>query len=448
MISRTAESEISCAYPRRGAVPEVAAPDECGTGPRRGGVERALGLAGQVLNAGTNVATSYVASLLLVPDDFGRFVIAFGCVTVVLGAGRGLLGATMLVHLPGCDADERNELVGSAVGFAALTGVAASMVLVAGGFWAPVLWWFAPWVVVALLQDVGRYVCLATDRRGQALVLDAVWAVVQVTAVVIAALVHGSITIGLIATAWGVGAFGGMVTFVVLARVRPTGPSRWTRATRDVAGWFTATAVAGQLELYLVLLLAGLLLSAADVGGLRAVQLVTLQPALVLIGSMLTVLQPAVVRASATRGALRRVWPRITLAVSPVIGWLALVVVLRDPLVAIFFPQYVADAFLIVPVALQGCAVALGVAPLAVLNGLRYGASAFTAQACRLVGAGVAVVVGSLVAGLGGVAWALVLVALLSWLQIRAVARRAIRRHEAGAAAEPAVVEGAAQGAR
>ncbi len=384
-----------------------------------------LGIAGQILNAATNVVTVYVASLLLRPDAFGEFALAFTLITVVLAAGRGLVGSTMQVHLPTLAEGPRRGMERSALGFTTLIGVIASAGLLLAGQGAIV--WLAPWVVAALLQDAARYVFLATGRQGAALLLDGAWALAQGLTIAVAVLVGAPVTIELLATAWGVGAVAGVVLFGALTRSWPAPPGPWVRTTRDIAGWFTAVAVIAQLELYLVLLLTGTLLGAADAGGLRAVQLLAYQPAMVLLGALSVVVTPMMVRARTSHASIVHARRRITITVSPVIAVLIAVAFLREPLMGVLFPQYVAVSALVVPVALQGVLTALAVASLVLLRALRRGRTVLLLQVTRLVLILTMIVIGMLVAGPTGLAWGLAAGSLLVFVLITATAAHAAR---------------------
>jgi O-antigen/teichoic acid export membrane protein len=404
----------------------------------RGLVTRArrpvLGIAGQLLNAATNVVTVYAASLLLRPDAFGEFALAFTAITVVLAAGRGLVGTTMQVHLPALEDTPRRDAERSALGFTLIIGA-----LAAGALWllgSGAVVWLAPWVVAALVQDAGRYVFLATGRQGSALLLDVAWAVAQVATIGVALLLDAPVTITLLATAWGVGALAGAVLFVVLTGLWPTRPGPWVRTTRDVAGWLTAVAVIAQLELYLVLLLTGTLLGAREAGGLRAVQLLAYQPAMVLLGALAVVVTPMMVRARHSREAMTAVGRRVLVAVAPVIVVLVAVALLREELMTLLFGQYVAMSALVVPIALQGVLAAMAVAPLTKLLALRRGRAVFGVQAARLVLIVTLAFAGLSVAGPTGLAWGLAvgsLLVLALLLGTAALATRAIRGGEAPA---------------
>jgi O-antigen/teichoic acid export membrane protein len=386
-----------------------------------------LGLAGQLLNAATNVVTAFVASYLLDPGSFGMFVLAYACVTIVLATGRGLICSTLLSHLPGLDADTRTTLTGSVLGFTLCAGLGVTAVLGAVALFVPTLAWFVPWVLVALYQDVGRHVYLAQGRNGSALMLDVAWALAQIAVFAAWLLAGASITLGVVACAWGVGALAGAVLFAVRSGARPTHPARWVRTTRDVAGWFTGTAIHGQCEVYLVLLLTGWMLMPSDAGGLRAVQLVTLQPAIVLLASVLVLATPVFARLPADAGsaALNRASTRVLVAVLPVIALVMLLVPLRIPLMSLVLPQYLGFESLVLPTALQVVTYALSVPALALLRGRRHGAQVFWLQILRTGLVLASALVGLAGAGVDGVAWALVVASSLTLVVMLTAAHRA-----------------------
>jgi O-antigen/teichoic acid export membrane protein len=130
---------------------------------------------------------------------------------------RSLVSATVVVHPE--DADERPRWVlGTAV---LLSVVAGALCVGAGG----ILWWAdsalgLPVLVVGLLmpllavQDVGRYLGIAQSRPGKAVVLDTLWLVLMVAALVAVEVVHKP-TLMWIVSAWAVaGAVAGAWVFV------------------------------------------------------------------------------------------------------------------------------------------------------------------------------------------------------------------------------------------
>jgi hypothetical protein len=422
------------------APPRVAdVPAGTAAGVRRDRLTPALGLAGQVLNAATNAATAYTASFLLRPAAFGTFAVALGVVTVVLATGRGLIGTTVLAQLPAVDAERRPVLVRSAIGFALPAAVAAAGLVLAASTVVDGLVWFVPWVAAALLQDLGRYLLLADRRPGAALGLDVAWALAQ-AAVLVAVVVTGSVlTVGVLAAAWGVGAVAGLAVFVAGPGrgLRPGRPGPWARTTRDVAGWFTASSVLGQVEVYAVVLLTGVLLGQAEAGGLRTVQLMTLQPAMVLLGAVVVLAVPGVARrhADGDPAALRAGWRRVGTAVLPIVAGLALVAALAGPLVALLFPQYPDAAGLVLPVAVQAGAFALTVPSMALLAGTRRAATAFALNAGRLVLVLALAVTGALAAGAHGLVVGQAAATVAGLVATTVVARAVLRGVPRGAAA-------------
>ncbi|NMO92975.1 hypothetical protein [Actinomycetospora sp. TBRC 11914] len=385
-----------------------------------------FGITGQGLNAATNVVTAYLAAQLLHPDAFGAFVLAFAGVTLVLAAGRGLIGSTMLVHLPTLDDERRAALVRSAIGFTLVIGLVLSAAAALVG--PPELRVFAPWLTGALLQDAGRYVFLADRRPGSALLLDVAWALVQLAVLGLWLWLGPPVGIGALAVSWGAGALAGVALLVLTADVRPRRPGPWVHATRDVAGWFTVVAVLGSAEVFLVLLLTGSVLGATDAGGLRAAQLLAYQPALVVLGALLVLVTPVMVRARASSAALRAASVRVLVAVSPVVVGLVLVAALHGPLMAVFFGQFTAFAPLVVPVAVQGVLTALTVPAQALLRGLRRGRTVFVVQLVRMVMLVVGAVLGLLCGGVTGVAWGLAGATAVALAGAQIVARRAVRQ--------------------
>lgn len=375
-----------------------------------------LATASQLLNAGTNVATAFAASVVLRPEAFGVFVLGFAAVTVLLATGRGLIGQTMLTQLPAAAPGDRRATVRSALGFALLVGLAGAVALLVVSGWVGALVWFVPWVAAALLQDVGRYTFLAEGRPGRALALDVSWALAQGLVVAGWWALGGPPAVGVLATAWGIGALAGLITFVALdpAAARPAAPGPWLRSTRDVAGWFTAMSVLGQLEVYLVILLAGALAGTRDAGGLRAVQLLVFQPPMVLLGAVLALAMPRAARLGAGSPELPSVWRLTAVAVVPVAAGVLVVAALAHPLMAILFPQYTDYAGLVLPVALQSALAAFAVPTLALLAGTRRAGLAFALQGGRSVLLLIGVVAGVVVAGTAGLAWSLAVTAAIT----------------------------------
>ncbi|WP_433803014.1 hypothetical protein [Actinomycetospora sp. CA-084318] len=385
----------------------------------------ALGVADQVVSSGSNYLTAFLASLVLVPVDFGAFVLAYAVVTVLLAGTRAVVGEPLLAHLPTTDPSRRRRLGASALSLALVLGVASALVCAAGGAWFTALLVFAGWMPAALVADAARYVLLARRDTGRALVVDTVWVVVQL-AVLGGVLAWGSWSIGWLAAAWGLGAVAAVVAFVVVAPERFGAPRVWWAESRYLSGWFTATSVLGQVQIYLVLLLAGAVLLAVDTAGLRAVQLMVFQPAITLMAALLVLLVPPMAACSAAGDlvGLRRARGTALKAMA-LIGVLALLAIpLRDVLLSTFFPRYTDYAVLVVPIALQTAIGALTVPFQAQIRGFRQGRALFAqqlVQAGSLLGcAGIGLALGGVV----GLAWGMTVATVIALVAIVARALR------------------------
>jgi O-antigen/teichoic acid export membrane protein len=384
-----------------------------------------LGVADQVVSSGSNYLTAFLASLVLAPVDFGAFVLAYAVVTVLLAGTRAVVGEPLLAHLPTVEGSRRRGLGASALSLALVLGLVSALVCAAGGAWFTALLVFAVWMPAALVADAARYVLLARRDTGRALVVDTVWVVVQL-AVLGGVLAWGSWSIGWLAAAWGIGAVAAVVAFAVVAPERFAAPRAWWAESRYLSGWFTATSVLGQVQIYLVLLLAGAVLLAVDTAGLRAVQLMVFQPAITLMAALLVLLVPpmAACTAAGDLAGLRRARGR-ALAAMAVIGVLALLAIpLREVLLSTFFPRYTDYAALVVPIALQTAIGALTVPFQAQIRGFRQGRALFAqqlVQAGALLGcAGIGIALGGVV----GLAWGL---AVATAIALVAIVARALR---------------------
>lgn len=380
---------------------------------------RALaGVADQIVSSGSNYLTAFLASLVLLPTDFGAFVLAFAVVTVLLAGVRAVVGEPLLAHLPTVDPARRGLLGSSALGLAGVLGLLAALVCLAGG-WSGVailsaLVAFVPWVPFVLLADAGRYVLLSRSDNVRALAVDGVWVVVQL-GVLALIWASGTWSVGLLALSWGAGAVAACVAFLLVAGERPRWAQAWWAETRYLSGWFTLTSVLGQVQIYLVLLLAGAALAAMDTAGLRAIQLLVWQPAITLMAALLVVLTPMMARLSTTDdlATLRRA-RRTALLVMGAVGLVVLLTVpLRDVLLSVLFPRYTAYAALVLPIAVQTAVATLTVPFQAQIRGYRRGRALFALQLVQatllLTGAGL----GLLLGGVLGLAWGLAVATVL-----------------------------------
>ncbi|RZT87900.1 O-antigen/teichoic acid export membrane protein [Pseudonocardia sediminis] len=390
----------------------------------------AYGVADQLLSSATNYLTAFIASLVLTADAFGAFVVAYAVVTIYSAGVRAVVGEPVLAHLPTVGSpDEESRLAGSALGTAGVLGVAGSVLALAvaalGSGSVTELAWFAPWLIGALVADAGRFVLLARSRTGAALLVDGAWAIAQGAVLVVVA-VLGAWSVLTTAAAWGIGALVAVATLFAVGMDRPRAPKPWLHAGRHLSGWFTLTSLLGQIQVYAVLLLAGAVLAASEMAGLRAVQLLVFQPAVTLFAAVMVLTTPRFARLAADRdtAGLARL-QRLSLICVTVLGLLALVAIpLRGFLLDLLFPRYLGFAALVAPIALQTLLSGLSVPYQARLRGMQRGRLLFLVQVAGTVLMVAGALAGLALHGVLGIAWGMSLAALLTTAVTAVVAER------------------------
>jgi hypothetical protein len=254
-------------------------------------------------------------------------VLALGVGYFAMYINRAFVGDVLIALGSRYDDDRRDQLVGNGLATALANGVVAGMVLIA--VWAAWprqadldmhdLIWIAPFLPAIMVHDTARCSYLAARRPDQALVIDLVWMGTQAS--LVATLIVASIvSSGGLLAAWGLGAVAGSVAYLLRSRTLPWqgSPRRWLRTTRHLSGWFTATALVGQVHVQAVNFIVAFRLSPAEVSGLRFAQTALIQPVQNLITAVQGLLvprssrlahaasQPTGVDAAAAAASLRR----------------------------------------------------------------------------------------------------------------------------------------------
>ena len=259
------------------------------------------GSAHQALSSLTNFVLGIVVARTVGLTEFGAFGLAFTAYLIVTGVGRAVTGQPMLIRYSGVDAAAWRRGAAAATGSAAVIGLGSSILALAialasdgplrAAFLALTL--VLPGLVV---QDSWRFAFFADNRGRDAFLNDLLWAIVQLTAFLVAIALGGG-TVFL-----GSPRLGGAATLAALfgiaqARLLPRDyrdPPLVDRAPRPPAGVHRETAayiLAGQLVLYAIGLVAGL----AVVGALRAAQIL-LGPLNVVVQGFYLVAVPEAVR--------------------------------------------------------------------------------------------------------------------------------------------------------
>lgn len=372
------------------------------------------GLADQVVVAVANAGNSLVALLLLPDTDrAGLLVLALAVGYAAISLNRAFVGEVLLALAPRFEPADRDRLIRDGLAAALFCGVFTAFILfvtwLAFGSDLPDLGWVALVMPVVMLQDTARYSLLAQARQQQALVNDLGLVVVQAAAVVALA-IGDRVTAGGLVLCWGLGGLVGYAGYVLRGGFLPWrgDPRRWPARTRRLAGWFTGTAVVGQVHTLAVMFLIGVGLSESAIALFRLVQVTVLQPVQNFNQAITSLLVPrlskaAVMAKEQVNVLLRKVMPplaALTVALVLVGGLLAQLIF---PLV----PRYADAAPLAWPVLLQAAVYMLQAPVLAALRGMHRGPLQFAQYVVFAVASVTGLVVGALTGELLLAAWGL-----------------------------------------
>ncbi|MFL6077292.1 MAG: hypothetical protein ACJ73S_28360 [Mycobacteriales bacterium] len=369
-------------------------------------------VADQAISSGTNFLTSLIAMWLLGPRQFGGLTLALALGYLVLGVARAVIGDPLLAHASAQADEDRRRMVRDATTTALLLGVVSALVVAGFGMVTGPheLVWVAPWLVPLLVQDAGRYAALSARHPQGALVLDGVWAGAQGAALV-GFWAAGWVSTGMLLAAWGIGSLAGAAWFVAFDGVNPVAgrPAAWLAESRHLSGWFTPTALLAQTQYNVVVFLIAALLGKAATGGLRAMQMLVLQPVQTFLLAMTSLLVPRYARQAAA-GAYSEV-RATTLWLTRLLAGAALLVLVGIPvghlLVDHLFTDYRRYLPLLLPIALQTGVYLVTTPFTAALRGMQRGRAVFLTQVAFFSVTIPAVVAGALAFGLSGAAWGL-----------------------------------------
>ncbi|WP_344610886.1 hypothetical protein [Dactylosporangium salmoneum] len=385
------------------------------------------GLLDQVVIAAANSANTLLGGILLPKEKFGALALALAVGYFAMYLNRAVVGDVLLALASRYDGEPRVRLARNGLATALCSGVVATVVFVA--LWA--LWpsrgeidlreliWVAPFMIPIMLHDTARCDYLADRRPDKALGIDLVWAGTQAVMVVVMILTHTSSAGGLLAV-WGLGATAGITTYLFRERRLPWqgNPAAWLSETRHLSSWFTITAVVAQIQVLAISFVVAGRLSKVDLGNLRFVQTVQLQPVQNLITAITSLLVPRASRNAAEAAkpgpegaqaalALRRQTRQLATAFA-VLG--ALMVLIVWPVVSfvlVHTHKFAEAAPLALPIALQGAVYLLQVPFTAAMRGMHRARMLFVQYVVFAVVSLSGLTLGADWGGLHGAAWGL-----------------------------------------
>lgn len=252
-------------------------------GPLRRGIVRrsAWVLADQLLSSLTNFALMVAIARVLDAEAFGAVGIAFALYRFVLGVGTGLWVVPVMVTHAGAPAEDRRRQVSRAAGATLLTGLVASVPIVAlalalDGPLRGALLGVALCLPGLALQDGWRQGFVAMGEPRTAAVNDLAWAAGQALCVAVLLVRVDEPPIAAVVLAWGLPGVAAAVLACVQARSAPrvAGTVDLAREHRRLgprfAGEFVVNSGQSQITLFTLAALAG----TAATGGFRGSQVV------------------------------------------------------------------------------------------------------------------------------------------------------------------------------
>lgn len=404
-------------------------PDSTGTAaatpgrPRRSGLRRvSAGLSDQVVIATANAANTVLALVLLSFAAAGTMLLSLSLAYLVIGINRAFVGDVLLAQASRLDGAHRDRLVRNGLAAALSVGIVSAIVLTAVGVSWPHsdgnidlrdLVWVAPFLPVLLVHDTGRYAYLAARTPVGALVIDLIWVGTQAIVIVLM-LASGRTSAAGLLVAWGVGASAGACVYLLRSGARPWrgDPRRWVAETRELSGWFTATAIVAQVQVQAVGFLVAGPLGSAELAALRGAQTVLLQPVQNLVTAVMGLLVPRSARLAAAVGvapvaALRRQTNQLTAAFAALAVLMVAIVVPVAHEVLTRFDKYASLAPLALPVSIQAGIYLLQIPYSAAMRGMHQARSLFAQYVFFSITSLTGLLVGAYLDRLSGAAWGL-----------------------------------------
>ncbi|MBM7807022.1 O-antigen/teichoic acid export membrane protein [Geodermatophilus bullaregiensis] len=237
-------------------------------------------IADQIVSSGTNLLITVLVARSLSAEGFGAFSVAFTVYSLLIGASRALIAQPLVVRYTSQDAVAFRAASRSAAGAATLLGIVSGTVVavagaVTGGAVGASLLAIGVLLPGLLLQDMWRAVFVAEGRPAAAFVNDLIWGVVQFAAVGLLLAVDQRSAPAMVlgwGIAAGVAALIGGLQFRGHPQIRTS--LAWLSRQRDLLGYYLASFLSVMGANQLTMLLIAGIGEPADVGALRAAQVV------------------------------------------------------------------------------------------------------------------------------------------------------------------------------
>src|SRR5271154_22319 len=283
--------------------------------PRRGSTagRATLTMADQCVASSSNFAVGIVVARISGPSGLGAFALAYTVCILLATLQRSLITDPMAI-MGDMRGDEKAEFVRR--GFAGvmtlglmaaciIAAVGSALLLVGQDTFGVGLLSVAPWVVALDLQDYWRWIGFMQGQPKKSLMNDLLFNAVQAVAFMVVFLV-GLHSVFAVVAAWGLGAAVAALYGLRQFSVRPTirGGTTFLWSRWPTSQWLASERAAswGASQLYLIL--AGVILGPAALGGLKAAQGLVAGPTTLVINASGSFGLPEATKQLADRG-----WP-------------------------------------------------------------------------------------------------------------------------------------------
>ena len=248
----------------------------------------------QCLASGSNFAVGVVVARISGPAGLGAFALAYTCWILLNNIHRSLVTDPMAIW-GDMRREDKDDFVRRGVAAELAIGVAASCVFAAVG--AAVLFSgqrafgvgllaVAPWLTLLNLQDYWRWIGFMQATPRKSLMNDIVFNTVQAIAF-LAIFLAGQNSVFAVVSAWGAGAAVAALYGFRQFSVHPSLHGGWAliRSRLESSRWLAGERVATWSANWLYLILAGVFLGPAALGGLKAAQALVSGPSTVVINA-------------------------------------------------------------------------------------------------------------------------------------------------------------------
>ena len=235
------------------------------------------GIIDQGISSATNFGLTVIAGRLLGPSGLGVVFSGSRSICWPLSFQRALITDPLIVVSARMDDEARRQRSRAALAIVLLSGGVLTVVFFAAGalFDGSIghgMWLFAPWLMLALVQDFWRALLFNDSRGSAAACNDGVWLLVMLITLPLAWSSHSEIAI--VAT-WGLGASAGGLFGFWQTKLFPSGLSgafrSWREEVMGFARWLAIENAVISLQNQGMILVLAEILGSRDIGGLRAV---------------------------------------------------------------------------------------------------------------------------------------------------------------------------------